>query len=238
MSFILDALRKSENARLRQEHPAMFDARPVAARRRFPAWFLALGLLLGLNLLALLYVLLRDERGAGVTPPVVAAPAATAPAATAPAVAAPAVAVPAAPVPTASQPPLPAPPVAPADGRPARSGDAVTIGAAAAQPRGAAGTSSAAGTAPIASAAVSTAASPAAPTRTRDDLLAAGTAVPEIQVSLHVYDADPAKRFVFLDGQRLREGDVAANGLRVERIDADGVVLDHRGSDFKVPLEP
>ena len=211
----------------------MFDARPVATRRRFPAWFLALGLLLGLNLLALLYVLLRDERSAGVTPPVVAAPAATASAA-----AAPAVAVPAAPVPTASQSPLPAPPVAPAEGRPARSGDAVTIGAAAAQPRGAAGTSSAAGTAPIASAAVSTAASPAAPTRTRDDLLAAGTAVPEIQVSLHVYDADPAKRFVFLDGQRLREGDVAANGLRVERIDADGVVLDHRGSDFKVRLEP
>lgn len=221
----------------------MFDARPVAARRRFPAWFLALGLLLGLNLLALLYVLLRDERGSGVTPPVVAAPAATASGATAsgataPAVAAPAVAVPAAPVPMASQSPLPAPPVAPAEGRPARSGDAVTIGAAAAQPRGAAGTSSAAGTAPIASAAVSTAASPAAPTRTRDDLLAAGDAVPETQVSLHVYDADPAKRFVFLDGQRLREGDVAANGLRVERIDADGVVLDHRGSDFKVRLEP
>ena len=69
-------------------------------------------------------------------------------------------------------------------------------------------------------------------------LLAAGDAVPETQVSLHVYDADPGKRFVFLNGQRLREGDVAANGLRVERIDADGVVLDHRGSDFKVPLEP
>jgi general secretion pathway protein B len=81
-------------------------------------------------------------------------------------------------------------------------------------------------------------AAPTAPARTRDDLLAAGDAVPETQVSLHVYDADPGKRFVFLNGQRLREGDVAANGLRVERIDADGVVLDHRGSDFKVPLEP
>ena len=199
----------------------MFDARPVAARRRFPAWFLALGLLLGLNLLALLYVLLRDGPGAGVTAPVVAAPAATAPAATASAAAAPAVAAPAvvastvvastvvapvATVPRASQPPSSAPPVAPAEGRPARSGDVVTS-------------------------------APAA-TRTRDDLLAAGTAVPDIQVSLHVYDADPAKRFVFLDGQRLREGDVAANGLRVERIDADGVVLDHRGSDFKVRLEP
>lgn len=201
MSFILDALRKSENARLRQEHPAMFDARPVAARRRFPAWFLALGLLLGLNLLALLYVLLRDERSAAT-------------------------------VPTASQPPLPVPPVAPAEARPARSGD--DAAPAAAQTRVAAGPISAASTASAASAAAST----AAPARTRDDLLAAGDAVPEIQVSLHVYDADPAKRFVFLEGQRLREGDVAANGLRVERIDADGVVLDHRGNDFKVPLEP
>ena len=79
---------------------------------------------------------------------------------------------------------------------------------------------------------------PAVPARTRDDLLAAGDAVPEAQVSLHVYDADPAKRFVFLNGQRLREGDAAANGLRVERIEADGVVLDHRGNDFKVALEP
>ncbi len=198
----------------------MFDARPVAARRRFPAWFLALGLLLGLNLLALLYVLLRDERSAATTAPVVAVPAAT--------------------VPTASQPPLPAPPVAPAEARPARSGD--DAAPAAAQTRVAAGPISAASTASAASAAASTAASAAAstaaPARTRDDLLAAGDAVPEIQVSLHVYDADPAKRFVFLEGQRLREGDVAANGLRVERIDADGVVLDHRGNDFKVPLEP
>ena len=204
----------------------MFDARPVAARRRFPAWFLALGMLLGLNLLALLYVLLRDERGAGVTAPVVVAPAATA------------VAGPAPPVPTASRSPSPVPPVASAEGRPARGDDAVTTDPAAARPRGAAGPSSAAGTASAASAAASTAASTAAPARTRDDLLAVGDAVPEIQVSLHVYDADPAKRFVFLDGQRLREGDVAANGLRVERIDADGVVLDHRGSDFKVALEP
>ncbi|MFM7627373.1 MAG: general secretion pathway protein GspB [Gammaproteobacteria bacterium] len=202
MSFILDALRKSENARLRQEHPAMFDARPAASRRRFPAWFLALGLLLGLNLLALLYVLLRDERAAAA--PVVAVPAATAPVDTNPV----------APIPVAR----------PRD---------VT--------RPAASAASTATVRPTTAPAAASAMTPPAvefPARTRDDLLAAGDAVPETQVSLHVYDADPTKRFVFLNGQRLREGDVAANGLRVERIDADGVVLDHRGSDFKVPLEP
>lgn len=219
MSFILDALRKSENARLRQEHPAMFDARPVATRRRFPAWFLALGLLLGLNLLALLYVLLRDERNAAVMPdgsvPGVASPI-SAPAPAASTVGAPADAGSAAPTASAA-----VPSVAPAARRPS-SGVGVTTPA----------TAMTRAVAPQATAA------PTAPARTRDDLLAAGDAVPETQVSLHVYDADPEKRFVFLNGQRLREGDVAANGLRVERIDADGVVLDHRGSDFKVPLEP
>lgn len=189
----------------------MFDARPVATRRRFPAWFLALGLLLGLNLFALLYVLLRDERNATVAPVASSA------------VAAPAVAAPVPAVPAAVQPSAPSS-AAPLTGR------AATMG----QPRRAVDTPAVASvTAPLTAPAPSV-----APARTRDDLLAAGDAVPETQVSLHVYDADPGKRFVFLDGQRLREGDVAANGLRVERIDADGVVLDHRGSDFKVPLEP
>lgn len=219
MSFILDALRKSENARLRQEHPAMFDARAAATRRRLPAWFLALGLLLGLNLLALLYVLLRDERNAAVMPdgsvPGVASPI-SAPAPAASTVGEPADAGSAAPTASAA-----VPSVAPAARRPS-AGVGVTPP----------GTTMTQAVAPQSTAA------PTAPARTRDDLLAAGDAVPETQVSLHVYDADPAKRFVFLDGQRLREGDVAANGLRVERIDADGVVLDHRGSDFKVPLEP
>lgn len=197
----------------------MFDARAAATRRRFPAWFLALGLLLGLNLLALLYVLLRDERSAAVTP-VVAVPGVASP-------------VPA-PVPAAST------GGAPADigsAAPTASAAGPSLTPAARRP------SSGVGVAPPAAATTQAVASqadptPTAPARSRDDLLAAGDAVPESQVSLHVYDADPGKRFVFLNGQRLREGDVAANGLRVERIDADGVVLDHRGSDFKVRLEP
>lgn len=193
----------------------MFDARPVASRRRFPAWFLALGLLLGLNLLALIYVLLRDERAA--VPRVIDAGTVAA---------APLQTTPDAPAVTAATPVAAAPEATP----PSRGTAKGTATAPAPTMR----------PAPIvsASAVPAAAAPPAAPARTRDDLLAAGDAVPDAQISLHVYDADAAKRFVFLDGQRLREGDVAANGLRVERIDADGVVLDHRGSDFKVRLEP
>jgi general secretion pathway protein B len=229
MSFILDALRKSENARLRQEHPAMFDARPLATRRRFPAWFLALGLLLGLNLLALLYVLLRDERSAAAAAPdamtslTAEAVAATTPSSSSTGPVGTAAGNTAAAVPAAA----PAPSVMPATDRAAAAAATTTP---AAVTRSSAAPGALAGTPAVALAGT--------PARTRDDLLAAGDAVPETEVSLHVYDADPGKRFVFLNGQRLREGEVAANGLRVERIDADGVVLDHRGSDFKVPLEP
>ena len=76
------------------------------------------------------------------------------------------------------------------------------------------------------------------PSRTRDDLLAAGDAIPEAAVSLHVYDPDASKRFILLNGQRLREGEMTGNGLRVRSIVRDGVVLDHRGATFKVSIEP
>ena len=57
MSFILDALKKSEIERQRQSVPGLMDARPGARRRRLPLWAAALGLLLGINLVVLAFVL-------------------------------------------------------------------------------------------------------------------------------------------------------------------------------------
>jgi general secretion pathway protein B len=219
MSFILDALRKSENSRLRQEHPAMFDARAVASRRPFPIWGVVLGLLLGVNLLVVLTVLLRDERAvttADASAPVsVSAPVSAPPIGTAavPMEAAPAVAAPAVdPRPTTPTPARTAPSVTPTD--------------------------TARATASVPTAAPADLSDLPSPSRTRDDLLAAGDAIPEAALSLHVYDPDASKRFILLNGQRLREGEMTGNGLRVSRIVPDGVVLDHRGASFKVPIEP
>jgi len=222
MSFILDALRKSENARLRQEHPAMFDARAVASRRAFPIWGVALGLLLGVNLLVVLTVLLRNERAAAVAD---------------------------APLPVSAPAPVAALPIGtvatPMDAAPAATRTSAAPPAAArtaALSRSTATTP--AGTAPSV---IETDAVPIAtsapidlqqPSRTRDDLLAAGDAIPEAALSLHVYDPDAAKRFILLNGQRLREGEMAGNGLRVRSIVPDGAVLDHRGATFKVSIEP
>ena len=61
MSFILDALKKSETDRQRQASPALFEVKVAAPRRKFPMWAVALAVLLGVNVLALGWVLLRKS---------------------------------------------------------------------------------------------------------------------------------------------------------------------------------
>src|ERR1700741_38813 len=59
MSFILDALKKSETDRQRQSAPALFEVKVAAPRRRLPLWAVGLAVLLGVNVLVLAWVLLR-----------------------------------------------------------------------------------------------------------------------------------------------------------------------------------
>ena len=63
MSFILDALKKSELERQRQSVPGLVDSGVARPRPRLPAWAIALGLLLAVNLLVLLFVLMRSFLG-------------------------------------------------------------------------------------------------------------------------------------------------------------------------------
>src|SRR6202043_2830245 len=60
MSFILDALKKSELERQRQRVPGVVDSGVARPRPRLPGWAIALGLLLAVNLLVLLFVLTRS----------------------------------------------------------------------------------------------------------------------------------------------------------------------------------
>ena len=50
-----------------------------------------------------------------------------------------------------------------------------------------------------------------------------------------MWDADPAKRFVILDGERYAEGD-NVGPMRIRRIDADGVLFDWQGRLVRLPL--
>jgi general secretion pathway protein B len=91
MSFILDALKKSENDRQRQNGPALFEVRVAPPRTRLPTWAVALGALLLVNLGVVGWLLLKRPAVAAATSPQTSAPSATP---TAPAVPPPAYAQP------------------------------------------------------------------------------------------------------------------------------------------------
>jgi hypothetical protein len=101
MSFILDALKKSENDRQRQSGPALFEVRVAPPRSGFPSWAIALVGLLVVTLAVIGWLMFRKPATAA-TPPSAAAP-----------VPAP---VAAAPAPAPVQPAPVAPPTAPATG--------------------------------------------------------------------------------------------------------------------------
>ena len=72
---------------------------------------------------------------------------------------------------------------------------------------------------------------------TRDQQIAAGANLPVTTLNLHVYDADPSKRFILLNGERLRESDASRDGLKVLSITPEGVVLSYGSSSFAVSIE-
>jgi general secretion pathway protein B len=220
MSFILDALKKSENSRLRQDHPAIFDAQAAAVRRQgLPRWGIALIVLLGLNLLILAYALWRPSEPPEALPTVrpesTSATSSDSGNSDTASAAAQTAAAPAQPRPALPRPALAAPP------------SATSTRSMAAPP------SDARRSTPPAFP-VSSEESPTLPSR--DDLLAAGAAIPEANLNMHVYDASPALRFVLLNGQRLREGEVSREGLRVEQILPEGVLLSAGGTSFMLSI--
>lgn len=217
MSFILDALKKSESERHRHSGPVLMDVRIAPPRRRLPTWAWVIAGVLLVNLLLLVWLLwLAPDHASNPTTPakteVVAAPSA------APPVAVPQTVVPQTSVaPSAVAPPSAASPVLP----PALSQAPVTQS-------------------PV-PAATATASNPPAPAPAPpqgidvttlpkvQDLIAAGTALPELRLSLHVYDPVPARRYVLLNGAKLREGETTPEGLRVLLITPAGVALEWRG---------
>ena len=59
---------------------------------------------------------------------------------------------------------------------------------------------------------------------------------PSIRVDVHVYDEQPAARFVMINGRRYREGEVLAEGPRIVSIEEDGIVFNYRDVDVLFPI--
>jgi len=58
--------------------------------------------------------------------------------------------------------------------------------------------------------------------------------VPTFLMTVHVFDANQSRRFVLINGLKYRDGEQTREGLVVEQIVADGVVLSHQGNPFFV----
>ena len=215
MSFILDALKKSENER-QQNAPPEFATVPAAADTpRAPRWLWVLAALLAVNVIALTALALRPQP---ITPSadVVEQP-------------------PAAIEPQPSVDVDVAPPAEFVDQlETARRSQAEQIAAIATPPAPVA-VETQADAAPPTNLDRDTRRA-LLPTFT--ELTLDGTLqLPELHIDIHVYSDNPSDRFVFINMNKYRENDQLGEGPLVREIARDGVVLEHRGTSFMLPRE-
>ena len=230
MSFILDALKKSESER-QQQGAAEFAQVPVGRdSNRPPLWLWVLGVLLVVNLVVLAGVLLRpapeqiqvtETESDPFAEQLEQAMQET----------------------TAAAPQSAAPPVsAPRQQAVARPFSVATDENPAMETRELAPVPApvAASTAPLSSAEI---ARPAV-TRPADDLpdidqLRADGELPigPLRLDIHVYSDVASERFVFINMVKHREGSTTSDGLSVDTITQDGVVLSYRGRRFLLPRQ-
>jgi general secretion pathway protein B len=237
MSFILDALKKSEDARLRQAGPSLADA-PIRRRgSERPWWAIAVAVLLLVNMAVLGIVLARSKTGpksVAAAPVAQPAPQASMPAPErAPVVqsARPVLESPAEPVPQMQ--PITGPNVAPAiitAPEPQTSAPQPTV----ISPTPAA--------TPVAQAAPPLAqaqphAQPSFDNLPTANQVASRGSVPPLHLDLHVFAAMPAGRFVFINNRKYQEGQTIAEGPIVEEITPDGVILSSNGQRFMLPRQ-
>lgn len=61
--------------------------------------------------------------------------------------------------------------------------------------------------------------------------------LPELHLDIHVYSSEPEDRFVFINMVKLREGSELTEGPQVSEITPEGVVLEHQGQLFLLPRD-
>lgn len=59
--------------------------------------------------------------------------------------------------------------------------------------------------------------------------------LPPFSMTVHVYDPDPKRRFVYLNGRKVREGEQTRDGFVVEQVAADGAIFRYDEHRFFQP---
>jgi general secretion pathway protein B len=222
MSLILDALKKSEAERQRQSGPTLLEVRVTQPRRRYPAWVIAVGVLLAVNILLLLAFVVHRPVAAPVAVPAAGVAAGAAPAPTIQN----SLPVSVAPMAAAAAPP---PTLLPASA-------STADGIAAAPPRTVPQSDSAAdGQNSLGNPADDEPAVPAGSAGHYSSLPSfsdVGGDLPALRLDLHVYAERARDRYALVNMHRVHEGDVLPEGPRVLAITREGVAMDYRGQEF------
>ncbi len=238
MSYILDALRKSDLQRQRGTAPTLLAAQAAPAAPRRPAlgvYVLAALLLLGAGVVIGWVRPWQDDAPVRHESIVVkpAVPLASEPA--------PAPATTGVPPQSPSQPAMqsapeqaravnpPRPPQAPALAESAKQATPERVVRAAPKVNGLprAADADAPGSAAI------TGPTEPAPVMIKDLPLSIRAELPAMKFTVHAWSADPQRRLVGIDSRILREGDNVAPGLKLEQITPDGMIFDFKGYRFQ-----
>jgi len=265
MSFILDALKKSENDRQRQSGPALYEAKLTAPRTQLPLWAIGLGVVLVANLGLVMWVLFRPSHEGHAAQASTPSQDYTQPAVTQ--AGPPPQYAPNAPA-YAPNGQAPSQPGMPTQGAPVNQGQGVGAqpmqmqAPGAAQAPGSAQPPAQPGTAVPGQNSLGSAQAANDQSSNPDDYApaaepnnssgfhvrkatdsgvqlysdaAANGGLPELRVDMHTYALRPQDRFVLINMKKAREGDMLPEGVKVESITPDGVVVSRNGSQFLLP---
>jgi len=211
MSFILDALKKSETDRQEQSE-AEFSAVPTSPQgQSVPRWFWYVGILLAINLLVLIGLLMRPDPIAVDLPSIENAESATAPPASG----------------DLSQPSFAQRAATARKIRPEQQTVVVE-----------AKESTQDFVRPVLISQDPSKVAERDLYPTLQEVRARGLIdLPDLHLDIHVFSSDPTDRFVFVNMTKLREGSTLAEGPVVAEITPGGVVLRHEGQVFLLARE-
>jgi general secretion pathway protein B len=213
VSFILDALRKSEHERQRSTMPGFAEIPVATPAAQLPRWVAIVIAMLATAVIALGFAWLRSVQAPAAAPP--------------------------APVPTVERrvelPPAPVIETAPSAPQSAslQSAATATLAPAPREPASSLAGVAAQSAEPPAAPAVDS--DPALPSAAA--LAAEGVALPALRLELHAFSDTPADRFVFINGRRYAEGARLPEGPELVSIEARGAVLRHAGRRFLLVQE-
>ncbi len=239
MSFILDALKKSETERQRQSVPGLMDTRIATRPARLPLWVVLLGVLLLANVIVLAVVLIRSNsapavaanggaaRKSAATP---AAPESNAADHFSPMDAAPANPVYAPEIPVT-------PTTTPAENAAPASPPRLTAVPRLADELKAPPLRSVRRADPVLTDEDAKADSDEVLPTINELSLSGSQTLPELHLDVHVYGTKPSERFVFINMRKYHEGTTLQEGPTVEHIRRDGVILNYHGLRFLLPRQ-